>query len=138
MQKEMSMKLKSILAAGLLMSALAAADAHATPVCTLTVNPGSFIPLGWAFSYHIEALDFGPWPPGQFTIKFFGTKNGVVDTPSDGEIYPRTFPLAIMDLTGYLNPATGGFTGDYTRVAVLFDPNGNVYCVTNQVSLTLQ
>ncbi len=132
------MRLKSILAAGLLMSALAATEAHATPQCTLTIEPGSFIPLGWAFSFRIDMFDFGPFPPGLFKVLFFGTKNGVVDTPSGGEEYPTRFHFGTLELTGYINPATGGLTGDYTRTAVLFYEDGSLYCVSNQVAVTLQ
>jgi hypothetical protein len=131
------MKLKSILAVGLLMSAFASVEAHAAD-CSLTVNPGSFIPRGWAYSYGIDMSDFGPLPPGPFTVVFYGTKNGVADIPPGGETYPGAFPWGHIDLTGYLNPSSGGLTGNYTRYAVIYDPNHAVYCVTNQIAVTLQ
>lgn len=132
------MKLRSILAAGLLVSALASGDARADELCSLTVNPMSFIPLGWFFSYGIDMQSFSPIPPGQFTVVFFGTKNGVADIPATGETYPRTFPIGHLELTGYQNPGSGGFTGNYTRYAAIYYETGSLYCVTNQVSLTLQ
>ena len=133
------MKLKSILVVSLLTSALASIDAHADAVCELTVNPSSFIPRGQAYSYGIDMSDFGPFPPGAFTVVFFGTKNGVADIPPGGETYPRTFPFGgHEELTGYVNPPSGGLTGSYTRYAVIYDQNRVPYCVTNQISVTLQ
>ena len=133
------MKIKSVLAAGLLMSAFAAIDAHADNLCSLTINPSSYVPLGQAFSYGIEIGAFSPLPPDpRYTVVFFGTKDGVADIPPGGEPYPGVFGLGHSDLTGFVNPPSGGFTGFYLRYAVMYDPAGHVYCTTNLVAVALQ
>ena len=132
-------KLTSILGAILLMSAFAATDARADGFCALSVNPSPFVPLGHSFSFGVDINGFGPRPPNPaFTIVFFGNKNGVIDIPPEGQPYPRTFGFGYSELTGYENPQSGGFSGVYTRYAVIFDNNGQFYCVTNIVNVTLE
>ena len=130
------MKLKSILAVAVLMSAFASIDARAD--CKLEITPSSYIPLGQSFSFGVDIYDFGPLPPFQFTIVFFGTKNGVFDIPATGEAYPGVFGFAKYNLTGYQNPPSGGLTGNYTRFVVIFNQFNQVFCVSNTISVTLQ
>jgi hypothetical protein len=130
------MKLKLALAVGLLVSAFAAIDAHAD--CRLTVNPSSYILRGQSFSYGVELWDFSPLDPNAaFTVVFFGAKNGVLDILPPGEAYPGVFYFGSHNLTGYGNPPSGGFSGDYLRYAVIFD-RGNFWCMTNSVEVVLQ
>jgi hypothetical protein len=135
-ERKSFMKFKSTLAAGLLISAFASIEAHAD--CALAVNPSSYIPLGQTFSFGVDIYDFSPLPPLRFTIVFFGTKNGVVDIPPTGETYPGVFGFGHYNLTGFQNPPSGGLSGNYVRYAVLYDQNGNAWCVTNAIAVTLQ
>lgn len=137
------MRFSLFLIAGILMSAFTARDASADSVCSLQVNPSSYVPLGQVFSYHIniEFSCFGPIPPGgcaPFTIVFRGSKNGVADIPPSGEYYPGTFGYGGSDLTGFQNPSSGGLTGTYLRYAEVRTPGGYLYCVTNTVAVVLQ
>jgi hypothetical protein len=130
------MKIGPVLAVGLLISVLASRDAHAD--CQLQINPSSYIPRGQFFSFGVDIQDFGPLPSYGWTIVFFGTKNGVADIPPTGEQYPGTFRVGYHDLTGFQNPPTGGLSGNYTRYVVLYTPNGQVFCVSNTISATLE
>jgi hypothetical protein len=131
------MKLKSILSALTLTCAFASIDAHAA--CDLDVSPSGYIPRGQAFSYSISIYDFGPFPPNPFyTIKFFGTKNGVPDIPGTGEAYPGVYTHGLYNLTGFANPLSGGFSGFYVRYAVLYDPSGQVWCTSNPIPVILE
>jgi hypothetical protein len=131
------MKLKSTLAVGVLMSALVSIEARAD--CTLEIQPSSYIPLGQTFSFFVKLYDFGPPTPfHDFTLVFFGTKNGVADIPPTGEAYPGIFHLADYSLNGFQNPPQGGLSGNYTRYLVAFDQNGHVFCVSNTITATLQ
>ncbi|WP_224369063.1 hypothetical protein [Hyalangium versicolor] len=139
------MKLKSILAAAVLMSALATSEARADAYCSLNVNPGSYIPLGQVFTFTINITlrpEFSPlpayWPPTSFTVVFQGSKNGVADIPPSGEGYPGTFGYGTSVLTGYQNPPSGGLSGTYLRYAQIYDNGGRLYCVTNTVAAVLQ
>jgi len=132
------MKLKLLLPICVLVCAVASIDAHAAD-CTLGVSPSGFIQRGHSFSFTLDIVDFGPFPPNPFyTIKFFGTKNGVADIPPTGEAYPGLYTNAKYNLTGFANPASGGFSGTYVRYVVLYDPNGNVYCTSNPIPVILQ
>lgn len=130
------MKLKLILAACILMSTFASIDAHAA--CSLDVSSG-FVPRGQSFSFTVAISDFGPFPPNPFySIVFFGTKNGVADIPSTGEPYPGLYTYGNNVLTGFANAMSDVFSGTYVRWAVLYDPNGQVFCVTNPIPVILQ
>ena len=131
------MKLKSILAACVVMSVFASIDAHAD--CELKIQPSSYIPLGQSFSFYVKIYDFGPPPPfHQFRLVFFGTKNGVADIPPTGEALPGVFDFADYILFGYQNPPSGGLSGNYTRYLVAYNQNGDVFCVSNTIAATLQ
>jgi len=130
------MKIKLSLAACILMSAFVAVDARAA--CTLDVSAG-YVPRGQLFSFQLSIWDFGPFPPNPFyTVVFFGTKNGVADIPSTGWGYPGTYTYGTSELTGFGNPLSGGISGTYVRYAVLYDPNGQVFCVTNPIPVILE
>ena len=139
------MKVQSILAAGIVMSAIAVGEARADQWCQLAVNPSPFIAPGQWFSYGIdiaEKPDFSPPTPGglpgpPFTVVFHGTKNGAQDIPNSGEQYPATFNYGHSDLTGYQN-ASSALSGTYLREATVLDLNGNVYCTTNTIFVVLQ
>lgn len=143
------MKLKSMLAAGLLLSGVAAGSASANS-CSLSVSSG-YVPLNAPFSYSISIVGTSPpweryetWPPIEpiggppFSVVFYGTKNGVADIPPSGEAYPYTLGFGYSTLTGYANVASGGFSGSYVRYADIYDNNGSYYCSTNAVSVVLQ
>lgn len=147
------MKLTSILVAGILVSALAANDAHADNTCSLSVSPSSYIEVGQTFSFGIYNRGLvwpGPFPPlgnprTPFTVVFYGSKNGVDDIPATGEEYPVTFTtLGQWTLTGYGNP--GGLSGTYLRFARIYahnpydpsNPRSYLYCTTNTVAVVLQ
>ena len=138
------MKLKLILAAGMLMSVFATSDARADDWCSLTVNQStySYIWRGQSFSYEIninQQVWPGPMPPGgnpgpPFTIVFHDT-----NTPPSSEYYPGTFGYGYSVLTGYQNPSSGGFSGTYYRWAEVYDNKpGHIYCRTNVVTVVLQ
>jgi len=131
------MKLKLVVSTLALTCAFASIEAHA--VCNLNVSPSGYIPRGQAFSYTMDIYDFGPPPPNPFyTIKFFGTKNGVPDIPSTGEAYPGVYSFGLFNLTGFANPVAGGFSGFYVRYAVLYDPSGTVWCTSNPIPVILE
>ncbi|MCY1022945.1 hypothetical protein [Pyxidicoccus sp. MSG2] len=139
------MNIKTILAAVVLVSALAASDSRADPSydCSLSVSPSSYILLGQSFSYDINIPFYpspGPFPPGyqgvyqRFTVVFYGP-----DLPASGETYPGTFGYWNSQLTGYQNPSTGGASGTYLRYATFYYyPTGTPYCTTNTVAVVLQ
>jgi hypothetical protein len=133
------MKFKSILMSALLLSGLMAGHASAV-TCTLSVS-SNYIPVGQPFTFGVyinPGLLPGPLPPPSFrpySVVFYGTKNGVSDIPAGGETYPALFPNYYSTLTGYGNP--GGFSGNYLRYALIY-ANGQLACVTNSVSVTLQ
>lgn len=130
------MKIKLSLAACILMSVFAAIDARAD--CSLDVSSG-YIRRGQSFSFQLGIWDFSPLPPNPFyTVVFFGTKNGVVDIPSTGESYPGVYTEGVSDLGGFGNPLSGGVSGTYVRYAVLYDSNGQVFCVTNPIPVILE
>jgi hypothetical protein len=130
------MKLKLILAACILMSTFASIDAHAA--CSLDISSG-YVPRGQAFSFTVAIWDFGPFPPNPFySIVFFGTKNGVADIPSTGWAHPGLYTYGNNVLTGFGNPMSGEASGSYVRWAVLYDPNGQVFCVTNPIPAILE
>jgi hypothetical protein len=142
------MKLKSILAAALLLSGFTAGTASADQWCSLSVNPSPYIQPGQMFSYGIDISGQvwpGPFPPNgnpgpPFTVLFFGSKNGVADIPPSGEGYPASFGYGHSELTGYGNPAGGGIGGVYERYAVIYSNSpvvGHAYCVTNPVYVVL-
>lgn len=136
------MKIKTTLAAAMLMTVFATSEAWADP-CTLTVNQSSwaYIYVGQSFTYEVNV----PYPSGPysgpmvpyyhnfFSIVFYGT-----DIPAGGETYPA--PLAGFGnsvLTGYVNP--GGLSKTYQRYAiVLNNVNGYFICATNAVWVQLQ
>jgi hypothetical protein len=131
------MKLKFILSTFVLTCAFASINAHAA--CALDVSPSGYIARGQAFSYLLSISDFGPFPPNPYyTVKFFGTKNGVADIPSTGEPYPGIYGHGGFDLSGFANPLSGGFSGYYVRYAVLYDTNGQVWCTTNPIPVILE
>lgn len=134
------MKLKWILAACILVSAVAPLSARADSGCTLNVSPSGFIPLGDPFSFIVFIPDgFSPQPTHPaFRIVFFGTKNGVVDIPSSGEPYPATFDYGNNELTGYGNPSSGVASGTYVRYAVVYNSDGSYHCTTNPIPVILQ
>jgi hypothetical protein len=84
-------------------------------------------------------VDFSPLPPPTyrpFTVVFHGTKNGVSDIGPEGETYPENVPGNYATvLPGYLN--TGAFAGNYLRYARIYR-NGQLFCVTNAIGMTLQ
>jgi hypothetical protein len=129
------MKLKWILAACILTSGFISLDAHAD--CSLGISSG-YIARGQSFSFSLSIWDFGPFPPWGWTIKFFGTKDGVADIPSTGEAYPGVYGVGNYTLTGFANPSSGGFSGTYVRYAVLYDPSGQIFCVTNPIPAILE
>ena len=118
--------------------AFAAREASADVTCSLSVNPWPVIGVGQFFTFGID-INHDPNPFGPFpttTVVFFGTKNGVTDTPPGGENYP--FPIWYVghsDLSGYQNP--GGITGTYVRYALIF-AQGQFLCATNPVTVVLQ
>ena len=148
------MKLKSLFIAALALSGLAAGQATAQDSekdlanysnigfadCSLAASH-HHVPVGQSYSYSIRVSfpDFGPFPPPTFrpfTVVFFGTKNGVSDIGPEGETYPSNIPgnhTAI--LPGYYN--TGAFTGSYVRYARIYR-DGQLFCVTNAIGMTLQ
>jgi len=130
-------KLGSILAGAVLISAFAAIDARAD--CTLAVAPSPFISRGQAFGYSLDISDFSPVPAKpQFTIVFFGTKDGVRDIPLQGETFPAPAAFGHYNLTGYQNPPSGGLSGNYTRYVLIYDKDGFPFCISNTVTVTLQ
>lgn len=138
------MKFKRILITSILLSAFTAGHARADQFCSLQVNPSSYIQRGQTFSYGIDIVfhDFGPtppggWPPPPYTIVFHGSNNAE-DIPPGGEPYPGTFTYGHSELTGYQNPASGGFSGTYVRWADVKDSLGRVYCVTNAIVVVLE
>jgi len=128
------MKFRLVIVVGLLLSVFMVRNARADYFsCSLTVSRDT-VPIGQPFSYGVD-IDFHQTLPGGhapfvFTVVFYGTN---INPP--GETYPATFGAGHSDLTGYFNP--GGFAGTYQRVALIYW-NGNLICVTNQVSVTLQ
>jgi hypothetical protein len=130
------MKLTSILAAGLLMSVFAASDARADQFCSLSVSPSSYIALGEAYSFGVDIAACSGLGNPPFTVVFYGTRNGVFDTPG-GQTYPGSFGFGHSTLGGLQNPLSGGFGGDYVRYAVVYSPSG-YYCTTNAVEVELQ
>jgi hypothetical protein len=143
------MKLKSLLIAALALAGLAAGQASAQdseknspnyPNCSLAASH-SYVPVGQSYNYSIRVsfVDFGPLPGPTFrpfTVVFYGTKNGVSDIGPEGETYPSNIPgnyTAI--LPGYYN--TGAFAGNYMRYALIYK-NGQLFCVTNAIGITLQ
>ena len=129
------MKFKTLAAASLLMCVFASRDAEAAD-CTLGITPASYIPVGQTFSFVLYITDFGPLPPYGYSVVFYGSKDGVADIPSTGWAYPGTYGQGQSTLSGFGNP--GGISGNYTRFVVLYDPNGQVACVSNTISATLQ
>jgi hypothetical protein len=143
------MKLKSILATAILLSAFSAGTASADGNCSLSVNPSPFIQPGQYFSYGIDISQVllpGPFPPnglphGPYTVVFHGSKDGVQDIPASGETYPATFGLGHSNLTGYGNPGNVG--GVYERYATIYAANypnnGSYYptCTTNSIYVVL-
>ncbi len=140
------MKSKLIVIAGILASVLAAGNAKADQYCSLSVS-STYVPIGQLFSFDIYvsptlAIFPGPHPPGgvggpPLTVIFYGTKDGVNDIPY-GFQHPGTFGSGYSNLTGYGNPAGGGFSGNYVRYAVVYNRFGQEYCVTNAVGTVLQ
>jgi hypothetical protein len=131
------MKRKLTLAACIMLSAFAFTGA-ARADCKLDISSG-FIARGQAFTFTVSIWDFGPFPPNPFyTIVFFGTKNGVQDIPNTGEQYPGHYTYGNNVLTGFENPLSGGLSGTYVRWAVLYDPNGQVFCTTNPIPAILE
>jgi hypothetical protein len=148
------MKLKSLLIAALALGGLAAGQASAqnsekdAPLypnigsadCTLAASHYN-VPVGQSYSYlvRVSFTDFSPLPPPTyrpFTVVFYGTKNGVSDIGPGGETYPSNVPGNYATvLPGYFN--TGAFTGSYVRYARIYR-NGQLFCVTNAVSMSLQ
>lgn len=148
------MTLKSTLIAALALGALATAPAFAqssgkdapshpnigSTDCTLAASH-HVVPVGEAYSYQIRIsfVDFSPLPPPTyrpFTVVFHGTKNGVSDIGPEGETYPNNVPgNHTTVLPGYFN--TGAFAGTYLRYARIYR-NGQLFCVTNAIGMTLQ
>jgi hypothetical protein len=144
------MKIKTLLIAGLMMSAFPGSNAYADdcflsiPSSTWIVLPYIPIPRGQNFVFEVTApyqLRFGPFPPDPsyvpFTVVFYGTKDGVNDLPN-GWQYP--YSVNSHDTTtlgGFGNPSDGSRVGFYTRYAKIYDKDGNLYCVTNQVNARL-
>ena len=108
--------------------------------CSLAASHHS-VPVGQSYSYSIRVsfVDFGPPPPPTyrpFTVVFFGTKNDVSDIGPGGETYPSNIPGNYPAvLPGYFN--TGAFTGSYVRYARIYR-NGQLFCVTNAIDMSLQ
>jgi hypothetical protein len=131
------MKLKMLLVSVVVVAAFAAADARAD--CSLTVSPSSSIARGEFFSFIVGISDFSPLDPfAAFRIVFYGAKNGVADIPPTGEPYPGTFGYGNNNLTGFQNTPSGAFVGEYIRWAFIYDRNGNLFCVTNAVNVSLK
>lgn len=147
------MKLKSLFIAALALGGLAAGQVSAQNTekepphpnigsanCTLAATHYA-VPVGQPFSYAVRAsfVDFSPLPPPTyrpFTVVFYGTKNGVSDIGPGGETYPSNIPgNYTTTLTGYYN--TGTVTGNYFRYALIYK-NGQLFCVTNGINVTLQ
>jgi hypothetical protein len=129
------MNIKMAITAGVLVSALAAAEANAAD-CSLSAP--SIVPRGDFFAFTVKIFDFGPLDPfAAFTVVFYGAKDGVVDIPS-GWQYPATLGYDVNVLTGFQNLPSGATTGNYIRWAVITDRLGNLACVTNAVNVTLQ
>jgi hypothetical protein len=134
------MKFKSMLMSALLLSGLMVGHANAaTTGCSLSVSQ-SYVAVGQTFSYGVTIFELlpGPFPPPSYkpyTVVFYGSKNGVSDIPASGETYPATFARGSHTLTGYGNP--GGYSGNYLRYAVIYK-EGQYFCVTNSVNVTLQ
>ncbi len=146
------MKLKSMLISALALGGLFAGQASAqnsekeppndggSVRCSLTASH-YYVPVGQSYSYTIRTryAEFSPLPPPTYrpiTVVFYGTKNGVPDIGPEGETYPATFRgNASVELTGYFN--TGSFTGNYFRYALIYK-EGQLVCVTNGISMTLQ
>lgn len=138
------MKLKSILATTVLLSAFVAGSANAAYSCSLSVNPSNVVLPGHYFSYGIDMIQmpevgpYIPWGP-PFTVVFHGNKDGVQDIPASGETYPATFGPGHSNLTGYGNP--GNIGGVYERYAIIYGPSGvpgyQTYCRTNSVYVVL-
>ncbi len=148
------MKLKSLFIAALMLGGLAAGQASAqnsekdppghpnigSADCSLAASHYS-VPAGQSYSYSIRVsfVDFSPLPPPTvrpFTVVFYGTKNGVSDIGPEGETYPSNIPGNYPAvLPGYLN--TGAFTGSYVRYALIYR-NGQLFCVTNSIDMSLQ
>jgi hypothetical protein len=148
------MKLKSLLIAALALAGLAAGQASAqnseketlshpntgTNLCTLAASAYT-VQVGQSYSYsvRISFVDFGPPAPPTyrpFTVVFYGTKNGFSDIGPGGETYPGNAPGNYdAVLPGYFN--TGAFTGDYQRYALIYR-NGQLFCTTNTVKMTLR
>ncbi len=134
------MKLKMILVV-MLMFTFTGREASASPpanlTCSLSVNPSPVVGVGVFFSYGFDItdwVDFGPLPAT--TIVFFGTKNGVTDTPPGGESYSvGSYYTGHFTMSGFQNP--GGIGGTYVRYAVLYRA-GQFYCATNPVTVVLQ
>jgi hypothetical protein len=130
------MKLKMIFAASLMIAVLASVDARAD--CSVSVS-SSFVPFGQMFTFTVDINDFGPRPPDpQYRIIFFGAKNGVADIPPAGWTYPGTYNVGIHVLTGFGNPPSGGFSGNYIRWVLVYDKNNHFFCASNAVNVTLQ
>ncbi len=148
------MKLKFLFSAVLALGCLAAGQVSAqdsekdppghpnigSAHCSLAASH-FYVPVGQSYSYSIRVSfpDFSPLPPPTFrpfTVVFFGTKNGVSDIGPGGETYPSNIPgnhPAV--LPGYFN--TGAFTGSYVRYARIYR-NGQLFCTTNTISMSLQ
>jgi hypothetical protein len=148
------MKLKSLLIASLALGGLFTGQASAqksemdaqshpnigSADCSLAASH-YYVPVGQSYSYSIRVsfADFSPLPPPTFrpfTVVFFGTKNGVSDIGPGGETYPSNIPgnhPAV--LPGYFN--TGAFTGSYVRYARIYR-DGQLFCVTNSINMSLQ
>jgi hypothetical protein len=91
------------------------------------------------FTFTVSIWDFGPLPPDpQYRIIFFGAKNGVTDIPPSGEAYPGTYNVGTYVLTGFGNPPSGGFSGNYIRWVLIYDKNNHLFCASNAVNVTLQ
>jgi hypothetical protein len=140
------MKRKQAIAAALLLSAFGATSAQADEYCSLSVSSW-YVPVGASFSFDVNIgakILPGPLPPNgigyyaPLTVVFHGTKNGVWDTGPNGWQHPSTVGFGTSTLTGYGNPASGGFGGQYDRYAFVYDRFGNFYCSTNSVSTILQ
>ncbi len=149
------MKLNALLIAVLALGGLATGQASAqssekeappqshpntgAKICTLAASHYT-VPVGQSYSYSVQLSysDFSPLPPPSvrpFTVVFFGTKNGVSDIGPGGETYPVNVPgHYATTLPGYYN--TGAFTGNYLRYARIYR-NGELFCVTNAVEMTL-
>jgi hypothetical protein len=148
------MKLKLSFIAALMLGSLAAGQVAAqsdekedsshpnigAAFCTLAASH-HYVPVGQSYSYQVRIsfVDFSPLPPPTFrpfTVVFHGTKNGMSDIGPEGETYPSNVPgNYATTLPGYFN--TGAFTGNYLRYARIYR-NGQLFCVTNAITMTLQ